>query len=184
MKRFGILTLCVALSCGAAASADEGKSFQIGVKTKYELKTPANWIVKQPRSNIIDFEFEVPVAEGDEIPGRVTVMGALGGVDANIARWKTQFKNADGEEVTPDIKQFEVGGQQIHLVDFKGTYADSPGGPFAGGKTIQRPDYRMLGVIISTKEDGQYYVKFYGPAKTVTAAEGEFKKMLEGMIAK
>ena len=77
MKRFGIFALCVALSCGASASADEGKSFTIG--EKFALVAPAKWVVKQPKSNIIEFEFEVPVAEGDAIPGRVTVMGAMGG---------------------------------------------------------------------------------------------------------
>lgn len=184
MKRFGILTLCIALSCGASASAEDGKSFSVGVNNKFELVTPPNWIVKQPKIRIIDFEFEVPVAEGDETPGRVTVMGAQGGVDANVERWRGQFKTADGEEVKPEIKQFEAGGQQVHLVDLKGTYGDMVGGPFAGGKTVQRPDYRMLGAIISTKEDGQYFVKFYGPAKTVTAAEPGFKKMIEGLKAK
>lgn len=184
MKRFAILALCIALSGGASASAEEGKSFAVGEKTKFELVTPANWVVKQPKVRIIEFEFEVPVAEGDEIPGRVTVMGAMGGVDANVERWKGQFKTADGEEVKPEIKQFEAGGQQVHYVDIKGTYADSVGGPFAGGKVVQRPDYRMIGAIISTKEDGQYFVKFYGPAKTVTAAEPGFKKMIEELKAK
>lgn len=184
MKRFEIVTLCLAALCGIVAApvaAEEGKSFKIG--EKYELTAPANWIVKQPKSNIIEFEFEVPVAEGDEIPGRVTVMGAGGGIDANVDRWKGQFKAPAEGEVKAERKDLEIAGQPVHIVDIKGTYMDKPG-PFVPGPGTERPDYRMLGAIITTKDAGQYFVKLYGPAKTIGAAEPSFKKMIEGMQAK
>lgn len=182
MKRIGIALLAGSLICCASATtfAAEPKPFDIG--GKYVLTPPANWVSKQPKSNIVEYEFEVPVAEGDEIPGRVTVMGAGGGVEANVDRWKGQFK-ADEGDVKADVKQLEVAGQPVHMVEIKGTYLDKPG-PFVPTPAVERPNYVMLGAIITTKDAGQYFVKFYGPAKTMTANTETFKKMIEGMQAK
>ncbi len=163
------------------ASAEEGKSFEIG--EKYVLTTPPKWVSKQPRSRIVEFEFEVPAFEGDSTAGRVTVMGAGGGVEANIDRWKGQFKAPEGETVDADVKKLTVAGQEVHLVDIKGTYLDKPG-PFVPGPGTECPDYRMLGAVIVTKDAGQYFVKMYGPANTIGAAEPGFRKMIEGMTAK
>jgi hypothetical protein len=164
-----------------ASAAEAGKPFDIG--GQYSLTPPGSWIVKQPKSNIVEYEFEVPVAEGDEIPGRITVMGAGGGVAANVDRWKGQFKTPETGEVAAEVKQIEAGGLPVHMVDIKGTYLDKPG-PFVPGPGIERPNYRMLGAIIETKDAGQYFVKFYGPDKTVTANETGFKKMIDALEAK
>ncbi len=184
MKRIGIAfcgTMLVMIGGGAiAVAAEAGKPFDIG--GKFELTPPGTWVVKQPRTNIVEYEFEVPVSEGDEIPGRITVMGAAGGVDANVARWKDQFKVPETGEVKVDVKQVEAAGVPVHVIDIKGTYLDKAG-PFVPGPATERPNYRMLGAIIQTKQ-GDYFVKFYGPAKTVTANEAGFKKMVEGLEAK
>ena len=50
--------------------------------------------------------------------------------------------------------------------------------------STERPNYRMLGAIISIKDGGQYFVKLYGPEKTIAAAEPGFMKMVEGLKAK
>ena len=72
-------------------------------------------------------------------------------------------------------------GRDVTLVDIPGTYKDSPGGPFAGGKTIDRPDYRMLAAIVEGP-DGNYFLKFYGPAATVEQHADGFRTMIEGMV--
>lgn len=169
--------------CGAAAAdaAEKGTPFDIG--GKYVLTSPGNWVSKPPKSNIVEYEFEVPVAEGDELPGRVTVMGAGGGVEANIDRWKGQFKTPESGEVAADVKKSEVAGQEVHVVNIAGTYLDKPG-PFVPVPPTERPNYRMLGAIISTKDAGQYFVKFYGPEKTVKANEAAFQAMIDGLQAK
>lgn len=174
-----LLTALVAAP--SIGNAEEGKTFPIG--EKYLLTAPAKWISKEPRSRIVEFEFEVPAFEGDSTAGRVTVMGAGGGVEANIDRWKGQFKAGEGENVAADVKKLTVSGQEVHLVDIKGTYLDKPG-PFVPGPGVECPNYRMLGAVIVTKDAGQYFVKMYGPANTVGAAEPGFKKMIDGMKAK
>ena len=173
-----------ALLVVSAAQAEENKTFEIGDPGKYLLAAPANWVVKPPKSRIIDHEFEVPAAEGDTAAGRVTVMGAGGSIDENIKRWEGQFKSADGAEVKAEIKKLKVIDQDVHFVDLKGTYIDRPAGPFAGGAAIDREGYRMLGAVIATKDAGQYFVKLYGPEKTIAAAKPGFEKMVEGLKAK
>ncbi len=170
----------VVLGAASQAVAAEGTPFNIG--EKFVLVAPADWEAKEPRSRIVEYEFETPKAEGDEFAGRVTVMGAGGGVEANIDRWKGQFKSDDGE-VKADVKQLKVADQPVHVVNIKGVYLDKPG-PFVPGPGTERPNYRMLGAIISTKDGGQYFVKLYGPEKTIAAAEPGFMKMVEGLKAK
>jgi hypothetical protein len=42
----------------------------------------------------------------------------------------------------------------------------------------------MLGAIIVGGEQGNYFVKAYGPKKTMDASEEAFKKMIESVKAK
>jgi hypothetical protein len=164
----------------ASVQAADGTPFDIG--EKYSLTAPADWVKKEPRSRIVEYEFEIPKAEGDELPGRVTVMGAGGGVEANVSRWKGQFKSDEGE-VKADLKQSKVADQDVHFVDIKGTYVDKPS-PFAQTPGVDRANYRMIGAIITTEGGGQYFVKAYGPAKTMEKAQPAFQKMVEGLKAK
>jgi hypothetical protein len=156
----------------------------------FSLQAPAGWQRVQPKSGIVETEFAVPsegaAADGTPAqPGRMTVMGAGGTVQANIDRWYGQFAQPDGSETKTKAttKKLELAGCKVTLVDIPGTYKDSPGGPFAGGRTIERPDYRMLAAIVETPDRGNYFLKFYGPAKTVTAHADGFRTMVEGMVA-
>jgi hypothetical protein len=113
----------------------------------------------------------------------MTVMGAGGSVEANIERWCGQFSQPDGGSTKDksSTKTLKVAGRDVTLVDIVGTYKDSPGGPFAGGQAIDRPEYRMLAAIVEGP-DGNYFLKFYGPAATVEKNADGFRKMIEGMV--
>jgi hypothetical protein len=150
---------------------------------KISLTAPESWKKKTPKVRIIDFEYEVPAAEGDETPGRMTVMGAGGSVEDNINRWIGQFEQKDGSSSKDKTKKEEttIAGQKVYLVDISGTYKDQPG-PFA--PAVKRDDYRMLAAIISTEKNGQYFVKFYGPKATVGKNEEAFKKMIGSLKVK
>ncbi|MCE9608063.1 MAG: hypothetical protein K8U03_24520 [Planctomycetia bacterium] len=176
-----MIACLLALGCfGNRADAAEGTAFDIG--SKYTLTAPADWLKKEPRSRIVEYEFEIPKVEGDEFPGRVTVMGAGGGVEANVERWKGQFKPTEGDEVKAETKKSKVAEQDVYVVDIKGTYIDKPA-PMAPTPGIDRPKYRMIGAIIAT-DGGQYFVKAYGPEKTMEKALPGFQKMVEGLKAK
>ena len=104
-------------------------------------------------------------------------MGAGGSVDANVKRWIGQFLQTKKRDVTKET----IAGQEVHLVDVVGTYNDRPG-PFAPG--VKRENYEMLAAIIVTEKSGKYFVKFYGPQKTVEANKKAFRAMIESLKMK
>jgi hypothetical protein len=176
----------LALAQPAAPAA--GLAFTIA-EGSLALEAPAGFERTRPSSGMVETEFAIPsegkAADGAELPaGRMTVMGAGGSIEANIDRWCGQFAQPDGgstkEKAT--TKTFKVAGCSVTVVDIPGTYLDKPGGPFAGGPTIQRPGYRMLAGIVETPEAGNYFLKFYGPAVTVERHAAGFTKMLESMV--
>jgi hypothetical protein len=177
------LALVTALALFAAAfcqaqekPADRG--FTVG-EGKVAFTAAEGWKKVMPKSRIIEAEFEVPAAKGDEAPGRLTAMGAGGDVQANIDRWAGQFVG----DVKPQIDKFTVDGAEVHVVSLAGTYKDTPGGPFAGGKTVMRENYRMLGAICVTKS-GNYFLKLYGPKATIDENEKSFRGLVESMKVK
>ena len=150
---------------------------------KLSMAVPKDWEQKPPRVGMIAYEFATPSAEGDDRQGRVTVMAAGGSIEANIQRWIGQFTQPDESKTADKAKteKKEIAGHKVHLVDIPGTYNESTGGgPFAPGKTVQRPDYRMLAAIVETP-GAVYFIKFYGPAKTVGAQADAFHKMIDGL---
>jgi hypothetical protein len=164
-----LLLLAALLSSAGRATAAEDRSIPLA-DGKLKLTAPETWERKKPANNVIDFEFAVPPAGDDENPGRVTFSGARGSIDANIDRWIGQF-------VQPD-------GSSTKKVAISGTFKDQPGGPFSGGPVVERKGYRMLAAIIVTKDLGNYFVKFYGPERTVADNQKAFDKMIDSLEAK
>jgi hypothetical protein len=152
----------------------------------FSLSAPEGWKRVQPKSSIVETEFAIPSEGEGEQPGRMTVMGAGGSVQANVDRWFGQFSQPDGSETKDKAatKKLKLAGCQVTIVDITGTYKDAPAGPFAGGKAVDRPDYRMLAAIVETPEGGgNYFLKFYGPGKTVATYADGFRAMIEGLVA-
>ena len=150
----------------------------------FTLEAPEGWQRVQPKSGIVETEFAIPAGDG-AAPGRMTVTGAGGSVEANIDRWCGQFTQPDGSATKDRAtrKKVTVAGCDVTLVDIPGTYKDMPGGPFAGGQAIERPDWRMLAAIIETPQGGKYFLKLTGPATTVAGQADGFRRMVEGLVA-
>jgi len=139
-----------------------------------QLTAPQTWLRKPPQIDFIVAEFLLPRAQGDPADGRLTVTTAGGTVEDNIARWRDQF---GGKPEKESREKIEVGGVPITVVDFTGTYRDQRG-PFAPAE--ERPDYRMIGAILEI--GGQtYFVKGYGPAKTMAAHAEEIQAFLRSL---
>jgi hypothetical protein len=164
-------------ACGAAALAAEPTTLDLA-GGKLQLKAPASWVRKKPQTMIVEYELAIPAVEPDTADGRMTVMAAGGGVEANIDRWYSQFTQPDGG-ATRDrakAKKIKVAGEDVHLVDVSGTFKDQRG-PMT--PAVERPKYRMLAAIIATKSSGNYFIKFYGPERTVTENEKPFLSMID-----
>jgi hypothetical protein len=152
------------------------------VRDKLLLPVPGEWRQVEPRNRIIAHEFSAPAADKDLAPGRLTIMSAGGGVEANIARWAEQFKTSDGKPFADDDKKLaekQIGPLTVQLVDLAGTFQDQPRGPF--GPKVERPDYRMLAAIVPTEKDGVWFIKFYGPSQVIEAETDRFAAMIEGL---
>jgi hypothetical protein len=154
-------------------------------KGNLKFTVTGDWKKVPPKSRMLEAEIKVPKVDGDEQDGRLTIMGAGGSIDANIVRWQGQFSQPDGSETADKTKVEEkkIADQKVHLVDITGTFMDAPGGPFSGQPKVERKNYRMLAAIIETATNGNYFVKFYGPKKTIDKNAKAFKQMIESMKA-
>jgi hypothetical protein len=172
--------LAVAMFLPALAALAKDKAEDRVIKLdKLTLTAPEGWEKKQPASTIIAYEFHAPAAKDDKQNGRLTIMKAGGSVEANIDRWYAQFSQPDGSK-TKDRAKVEketIAGKTVHVADISGTYKDQRG-PMA--PAVERENYRMLGAIIET-DGGNFFVKLYGPAKTIAEHEKTFRAMLESL---
>ncbi len=177
-----VLTGCCVLDA-TSAQEESGEGRVVLADGAFSLKAPAAWKMKKPRTRIVAYEFGLPAAKGDSVDGRLTIMAAGGSIEANVDRWIGQFVQPDGTATKKRAKttQKEIAGQQVYFVDIAGTYQDRPRGPF--GPSIARENYRMLGAIIELKGKGNFFVKLYGPHKTVSAAEKPFQGFIESLQA-
>ena len=129
--------------------------------------------------------YTIPAAAGDRQDGEMAVFyfgpGQGGGVEANLRRWLGQFVKADGSPMSAGDAEREdqqVNGMAVTLLDVSGTYLFKPF-PMAPRATPM-PGYRMLAAIVQGP-DAPIFFKLTAPAKTVAAAEAEFRKIIASL---
>lgn len=174
--RFAILAAVALPSSLLPAQDPPGKALELG---NYKITAPGSWKQQQPKSRIVMYEFASPAVEGDKTDCRMTVMAAGGSVEANVDRWYGQFSQPDGGSTREraKVQKRTIAGREVHLVDISGTYREQ------FGSNSDLPNYRMLAAIIVTPE-ANFFVKYYGPRKTVTANEKPFTEMVESLMKK
>jgi hypothetical protein len=138
------------------------------------LTAPDSWVRSQPRSLIVLAEFSLPRAEGEPADGRLTVTEVGGSVEANVDRWREQFEGKPQQE---SVKEAEIAGVKVALVDLSGTYLDQHMGL---GPAEPHSGYRMLGAIF-TVGGQQFVIKGYGPEKTLAEHSEEFQAFIRSM---
>jgi hypothetical protein len=185
MRRFGFAIGIVALLCGlgAAAAGDKTTVVDLG---GYKAAAPASWKREQAGNKFRAYQFEVPPAPGDKEPAEVVIFhfgGGGGSVKDNIQRWKGLFappagKNADD---IAQVSNFDVSGLPVSYLDIAGTYkVKNP--PFAPNAKVElKENYRMIGAIVDTPQEGLYFIRFVGPAKTVTEQKPAFDQWLKAL---
>ena len=106
-------------------------------------------------------------------------------MELTFADGSTQTIATDADGSSTAEKTFQdkstVGDAEVIVVDISGTYKDQAG-PFA--PATERENYRMVSGIVSVKDGGDYFIKMYGPAKTVEAQSEAFKKMMKEVKVK
>jgi hypothetical protein len=176
MKPFIVVSLAAALVASAAFAGD----FELaGMKSK----TPDGWKEEKPTRAFSIGQIRLPKAEGDSEDGVLAVFyfnSGSGTVEANLKRQLNTFKPADGKaEPENTVGKIKVGKVEATYQDVKGTYLSKDGGPFdPNAKTTEKPNFRQLYVIF-TANDGEYYLKLIGPAKTVGKHKKDFEEFLK-----
>ncbi|AUX23609.1 hypothetical protein SOCEGT47_041360 [Sorangium cellulosum] len=123
--------------------------------------------------------YKIKRAPGDAEDAELSVSRAGGSVEANITRWIGQFSEKSGE---PKRHELNVGGIKVTVVEIRGTFSGSgmPGMPASAPK----PSQAMLGAIAEVPSGESWFFKMTGPEKTVTAARGDFDKLLNSLRLK
>jgi gluconolactonase len=157
----------------AASKPASGQASELKLEV-ITFKVPAGWQrVNPPSVRILDAEFTIPRADGDEFDGRLTLMAAGGGLDASIGRWSSEFTQESG--LGPKTETLMLGENEVQWVDIRGTY-NGPANRAPGVAAIEpRPDYRMAAVIIPLTPSHAFYIKLTGPKATVAARMDELK---------
>jgi hypothetical protein len=163
--RVSILAFCVAATLHAESVA--------GLK----WAAPSTWSNKGS-APMRAATYVVPPAQGDQESSECVVYffgtGQGGSVEANMDRWKGQFTQG-GKTALAQIQKRTVHGLPLTTIDTSGDYSGM-GGPLAGKQTVEA-GYRLLGAIVEGPE-GNVFIKFTGPAKTVTANQRNFEQLV------
>jgi hypothetical protein len=114
----------------------------------------------------------IKIAEDTEM----TVSTAMGGVEANVKRWGSQFNGA-----SPKTEKKKVNGLDVTIVELKGDYTS--GGPVMGGGGTPKGNYALLGAIVDAG-DKQHFFKMVGPEKAVNASRKDFDAFVASFRAK
>ncbi|HMK23056.1 MAG TPA: hypothetical protein VK466_12035 [Terriglobales bacterium] len=140
---------------------------------------PSGWKKDEANRPMRAATYIVPPAAGDSTNAECVVYffgsGQGGSVEANLERWKGQIVGPNGKPAEAKIAKRTIHGLQGTTIDSSGDYMGM-GGPMAESKTVQH-DYRLLGAIVEGP-DGNVFIKFTGPAKTIAAHQSEFEQLL------
>jgi hypothetical protein len=165
-----LMILCIGL-CSATAFAESAA----GVR----WTAPAGWKTEAQQA-MRAATYTVATVPGDKANAECAVYffgaGQGGSVEANIERWKGQFRNADGKPSSSAkvVKRTTGRGITITTIDTSGDYSGL-GGPLSAGRSV--PGYRLLGAVVETP-GGNIFLKFTGPAKTIAANQAKFEQLL------
>lgn len=127
-------------------------------------------------------EYRLPKAEKDSEDASLVLYffgtNQGGSVQANLDRWISQIEQPDGSpsKAKAKLESFTVNNLKISTIDLTGTYVaeTAPG----SGVRHNKPEYRLRAAIIETPK-GPYYVKLFGPTRTLNRWDKSFNDYLQ-----
>jgi hypothetical protein len=141
---------------------------------------PPSWVSQPPASAMRLAQFRVPATAGSGDAECVVFYfgpGQGGSVEANIARWESQFSTPDGKPVKAVVRPLTVSGMPVTAVELAGRYARGVGMGPAGPR---EPDQTLLVAIVQTPR-GNLFFQLHGPQATVAANQEAFWAMIRGI---
>lgn len=116
--------------------------------------------------------------EDVEMTVRFFGTGANGNPEKVLPKWWSEF---DGDPASAAKKRaLTAPAGEIEVYDFVGSYRVDMGPKHKGKAPVQmiKPEYRMVGAVLHTKDRGNWYLRLLGPVRTVDAAADDFEKLL------
>ena len=138
---------------------------------------PTSWVWTKPSMQFRTLQYAV-AGEGDstkaaELIVSVFMAGDGGPLDANITRWKGQFRQGDAAP-EPKVSDKEVGPLKVKFVELEGDY-------MAMGAAGAKRDFSQIGAIVQASGRNVFF-RLIGPKVTVEANRDAFMKMIDGLM--
>jgi hypothetical protein len=137
---------------------------------------PTTWLWQPPKRSMRKANYIIPGRNGEE-PAEliVTHFAESSGntADANVRRWKSQFRSNDGGPAKADVQTFVVNEMPVTLVEIHGEYMGM-------GGAWHKPNHRMLVSIVQAPV-GSVFIKMLGPNETVLEHQDAYVAMIKGL---
>jgi hypothetical protein len=169
--------LVVALVVGVVGAVRAEDVVLDGMKSK----TPSAWVEETPTNKMRFAQFRLPKAKDDKEDAELVVFKGLGGgAEANVDRWKKQFKAPAGKSLddVAKVEKIKVGDLDATQLTVEGTFLYNPAPFNPRSKTEARPGYKMIAIYFEGSDP--YQIKFTGPAKTVESHQKGFEQWVKG----
>jgi hypothetical protein len=144
----------------------------------YHTKAPAAWSPRPTASSSRLAQFVIRGADASSDAEIVVFFfGASqgGNVDANLARWRSQFSTPDGSPAPETVTRDSSGAFPVTTAEFRGTYRRGVG---AGSADSVRTGQTLVASIVETPH-GTLFIQLFGPTTTVAAHRAEFTKFVK-----
>jgi len=143
-------------------------------------KLPAGWVEETPTEQMRIGQVRLPRAAGDAEDGELSIIPAMGSIQANVSRWSGQFV----ENPQAVLTERKVGDVQATIVELEGTFTGG-GGPMMKGPTEPRPGTKLIGVIVSVPGSQQMlFFKAWGPKATMEHWRPSFDELIGSFQAR
>jgi hypothetical protein len=171
MKALLLAIVCVAFSFPSPQEPQKPATLR--------YKVPAGWVEEERSSSMRVAQYKLPRAESDTEDASLVLYyfgKDQGGTPAaNVERWASQIKQADGKK--PSVTETSTtSGLKVTTLNGFGTYVaeTAPG----SGEFLNKPGFGLRAAVIETP-NGSYYLKLVGPEKTVTHWHDAFVSYLK-----
>lgn len=176
MKVAGVPIIEVEERAETADAATEEETYEVKARD-VTLQIPKSWKQEEAGNSMRLAQITIDPVEGDSEGAELVLSGPFGGgVAQNAQRWVGQFAS-EGREIK--MTQGEAPQGTYVVVDLSGTYNKTIGPPILR-KSEPTPGYRMVGVILSKTDGGDYFLKLTGPEKTVDSIAKRLRKTFGG----
>lgn len=181
------LLLGLAMTLSAAQAADpaapkpgqakaSGHSLSVG---GMQFRVPAEWKQVQPENSLRFAQFEATSgADPVELVVFYFAPGKGGTQEDNINRWASQFTDAKGGPVKPEMRRTVINNMIVTRVELSGNY--SRGVAVGVGANVKK-DQSLHAAIVATPIQGNLTFHFFGPKAAVKQQLKRFETVLKSL---